>query len=124
MTSPTPDTSLFVHADDSVGFPAGGTIFRQGDPGAVMYAVQDGEVDLIVNGVTVETVGPRGLFGELALIDQEPRSSSAVARTDCRLVAVDQARFMMMIRQTPFFAVQVLRLVAHRLRATDARLGG
>lgn len=124
MTSPSLDTNLFIHADDAIDFPAGATIFRQGEPGAVMYAVQEGEVDLIVNGVTVETVGPRGMFGELALIDQGPRSSNAVARTECRLVGVDQARFMLMIRQTPFFAVQVLRLVAHRLRATDARLGG
>ena len=62
-------------------------IFEQGDEGDCLYAVQEGEVEVVVNGVVVETVGPRGMFGELALIDQERRSSTAVAKTDCRLEA-------------------------------------
>jgi len=124
MTSTAPGTNLFANAEDAVTFAAGSAIFAQGEVGNAMYVVQEGEVDIVVNGVTVETVGPNGLFGELALIDQEPRSSSAIARTECRLVAVDQTRFMMMLRQTPFFAIQVLKIMAHRLRATDSRLGG
>ena len=123
MTTPAPRTDLFVNAEDSELVEAGTTIFKVGEPGRVMFVVQEGEIDLLVNDVTVETVGPGGMFGELALIDQEPRSTAAIARTDCRLVAVDQTRFMMMLRQTPFFAIHVLKVMAHRLRATDARLG-
>ncbi len=51
-----------------------------------MYVVQEGEVDIVIRDQVVETVGPGGILGELALIDQGPRSASARARTDCKLV--------------------------------------
>ena len=116
-------TSLFQNADGGVTYPAGQVVFSQGDSGAEMYAVQEGLVDLVVNGVVVETVGPGGIFGELALLDNEPRTSTAVARVDSVLVSVDQARFMLMVRQTPFFAMAVMRLLARRIRATDRLVG-
>ena len=103
-------------------FAAGSTVFEQGDPGNCMYIVQSGVIEMMIGDKVIETVGPNGIFGELAMIDQGPRSSAAVARTDCRLVVVDQTRFMLMVRQTPFFAVTVMRILAHRLRATDERL--
>jgi CRP/FNR family cyclic AMP-dependent transcriptional regulator len=112
-------TSLFQHAEGGVTFAAGQTIFSQGDAGDAMYVVQTGSVSLLVNGVTVETVGPGGMFGELALLDSEPRTSAAVADVESTLVPVDRARFMLMIRQTPFFAMDVINLFARRLRATD-----
>jgi CRP-like cAMP-binding protein len=119
MTSEAPGTSLFAHAEDSVSYPAGHVLFRQGDPDDAMYVVQEGEVEIVVNGLVVERVGPGGMFGELAMIDQQPRSSEAVVSADAKLVPVNQTRFMLMVRQTPFFAVQVMKLLAHRLRATD-----
>jgi CRP-like cAMP-binding protein len=51
----------------------------------------------------------------MALIDNEPRSGDAVARTDVRLVALDQKRFM--VQETPFFAIRVMHIMAERLRA-------
>jgi signal-transduction protein with cAMP-binding, CBS, and nucleotidyltransferase domain len=122
MSSQTFGTNLFVHATDGVSYPAGATIFSQGDPPEAMYVVQEGEVDLVVNGVTVETVGPMGMFGEMGLLDPAPRSSTAIAKSDCKVVVVDQVRFMFMMRQTPFFAMDVMRLLVQRLRAMDNRL--
>ena len=57
-----------------------------------------------------------GIMGELALIDSKPRSASAVAKTDCRLVPLDDKQFIFLVQQTPFFAIRVMRIMAERLR--------
>lgn len=97
-------------------FDAGQTVFGAGDEGHCMYVVQAGEVDVFVNGQLIKTIGPGGIFGEMALIDKSPRSATLVARTDCRLVPIDEARFMQHVHRTPFFALQVMRVMTARLR--------
>ncbi|MFN0093657.1 MAG: Crp/Fnr family transcriptional regulator [Dehalococcoidia bacterium] len=121
MNTP-PTTSLFRNAGDGQLVAAGTTIFAQGDPGDAMYVVQRGAVDLVADGVKVATIGPDEMFGEIALIDQGPRSTAAIAQTETVVHRVDAARFMVMIRQTPFFAMEVMRVLAYRLRQMDARL--
>jgi len=101
---------------------AGNVVFREGDPGDTVYVVLDGKVDLRVNGRLVETVGPGGLLGEMALIEQAPRVASATARTACDLQPISEERFMAMIQQTPHFALQVMKVIASRLRRMNARL--
>jgi CRP-like cAMP-binding protein len=117
MTTPTVNT--FRHETQVVPFAAGQTLFGEGDPGDVMYVVQEGEVDIIIQGRLVETVGPGGVVGELALIDGSYRSGSAIAKTDCKLVALDETRFKVFVHNTPFFAIQVMRVMADRLRRMD-----
>lgn len=107
---------LFQHAEDYVTFRAGTRIFEEGQPGDSMYAVVEGEVDIVSNGKVLETTGAGGIVGELALLDRSKRSATAIARTDCRLVPVDEKRFLYMVHQTPFFALQVMRIMAERLR--------
>jgi CRP/FNR family cyclic AMP-dependent transcriptional regulator len=101
---------------DQRPFAAGQVIFTAGDPGDVMYAVKEGEVEVLVRDRVVETIGPGGILGEMALIDHSPRSASARAKTDCQLVPIDEARFKFMIQQTPFFAIEVMRVMTRRLR--------
>ncbi|HEU5100134.1 MAG TPA: Crp/Fnr family transcriptional regulator [Roseiflexaceae bacterium] len=60
--------------------------------------------------------GPGGIVGEMALIDDRPRSATAVAATDCRLVPIDERRFTFLVQQTPMFALAVMRVMAERLR--------
>lgn len=117
-----PATSLFEHASNTRSIAAGTTIFNAGDARDDMYAVLEGEVDLIVNGKLVETVGKGGIFGEMALIDKEPRTGTAVARTDARIAVVDETRFLFLIQQTPNFALHVMRVLSDRLRRMDRRL--
>jgi len=102
-------------------FPTGGLIFGEGEEGQTMYVVKDGEVDIVVRGKVVETVGPGGILGEMALIDKNPRSASAIAKTDCSLVSISEDRFKYLIRQNPFFALEVMRVMADRLRRMDAQ---
>ena len=109
-------------AGDFETFAAGQPIFTEGQPGNVMYIVKDGEVDLSVHGKIVETLGPGGILGEMALLDRKPRSATAVARTDCQLVPINEGRFQFLVQQTPYFSLEVIRVLAHRLRHMDEEI--
>jgi CRP-like cAMP-binding protein len=114
---------LFRNAEETETHPAGHVIFQEGDPGHAMYAVQEGEVDLVVHGNVVETVHPGGIFGEMSLLlEGHRRTATAVAKTDCRLAPVTERRFNFLVQQTPMFALQVMRIIAGRLMRMDARL--
>ncbi|MCI0614229.1 cyclic nucleotide-binding domain-containing protein [bacterium] len=113
---------LFDKADDLESYSAGTTIFKAGDPRKFMYVVVEGEVDLYVNNVLVETVEPGGIFGEMALIELDVRAASAVARTDCKVAMIDENRFSFMIERTPYFALKVMRCLVKRVRRMNARL--
>lgn len=112
--------SVIRFAGDVETFPAGQTIFSEGTNGEVMYVVKEGEVEVRVHGGIVETVGPGGILGEMALIDRNPRSATAVAKTDCTLVPVTEARFKFLVQQVPAFSLEVMRVMASRLRKMDA----
>ena len=114
--------TLFHDSDECESVPAGQALFREGDLGDAFYVVMAGEVDIRVGEELVETVGPGGVVGEMAMIDGGARSASAVARTDSRVVRLDEKRFKFLVQQTPNFAVQVMRIMADRLRRMDSRL--
>jgi CRP-like cAMP-binding protein len=100
-------------------FAAGETIFRQGDARNFMFCVNEGEVEIHVANKIVEVVQPGGIFGEMAMIDGSPRTATAVARTECKLVPIDQQRFQFLVQQTPYFAIEVMRVLADRLRRAN-----
>lgn len=88
----------------------------------MMYVVKEGEVNILVNDKVIETVGPGGMVGEMALIDTHSRSATVVAKTGCQLVPINEKRFAFLIQQTPYFALQVMRVLVERLRKMDARV--
>jgi CRP/FNR family cyclic AMP-dependent transcriptional regulator len=114
---------LFRHSE-TVDFSAGQTIFEAEEVGTTMYVISEGEVELRIGSNILETAGPGLIFGEMALVDQSPRSAAAVAKTNCKLVPVDQRRFEFLVQQTPFFSLQVMRIMADRLRRTNVRIAG
>ena len=122
MNQKSPTVSVFRSSQDAESFASGAVLFRENDPGDCMFVVREGEVDITVQGTVVETVGAGGLVGEMALIDAGPRSASAIARVDSKLVRVDERRFRFLVQEHPFFALEVMRVMAHRLRRMDQRL--
>src|SRR5579872_1683352 len=100
---------------ETKSFGAGQHIFKAGDPGDSMYVVMEGEVEILDGGTSLETLGPGSIFGELALIDDEPRSASALAKAESLLVPIDRRRFEFMVSETPFFALAVMKVLADRL---------
>ncbi len=115
-------THLFDQDTTFVTYPENTYIFNEGDKPDVMFAVQTGKVDIVIHGRVVETIGPGGLFGEMALIDNSPRSASALTISESRIVRIDRARFLFLVQQTPFFALHMLSVLTDRLRRMDDRI--
>jgi CRP/FNR family cyclic AMP-dependent transcriptional regulator len=101
---------------------AGEAIFRAYDMGSEMYVVLEGEVELTIGSQVVETLGPGEPFGEMALIDQAPRTATAIAKTPCKLAVIPEKRFLFMVQTTPHFALQIMRVMADRLRKMNERV--
>lgn len=102
---------------------AGSTIFREGDEAKQLFVIKSGQVRIQIGNRTVSELGQDSIFGEMALIDSEPRSATAVAITDVELVAVSEKQFLFLVGQTPYFALKVMRVLAQRLRKTNKTFG-
>lgn len=113
---------MFVNEANPRVCSAGEVIFRAYDMGAEMYVVLSGEIELTIGSSVVETLGPGEPFGEMALIDQTPRTATAIARTACDLAVISEKRFLFMVQQTPHFALQIMKVMADRLRKMNERL--
>jgi CRP/FNR family transcriptional regulator, cyclic AMP receptor protein len=104
-------------------FKAGDVIFREGDEAKELFVIKSGQVRIQIGNRTVTELGQDSIFGEMALIDNEPRSATAVAITDVELVPVSEKQFLFLVSQTPYFALKVMRVLAQRLRVTNKTFG-
>jgi CRP/FNR family transcriptional regulator, cyclic AMP receptor protein len=111
--------NIFARDVVPVFYAAGSTIFEIGQPRDVMFVVEEGEVEIRIGSKILETVTVDGFFGELALIDGGTRTATAIAKTDCNLVPINEKQFLFMVQETPFFALAVMRTLAGRLRQVD-----
>ena len=110
--------SMFKDSEKALAFPAGTTIFCEGDaPNGTMYVVVAGEVDIYVHGRLIDTVGIGSCLGEVGLVDNRPRTATVIARGDVRLEPIDQRRFQFLVHQTPYFALEIMQIMDERLRA-------
>jgi CRP/FNR family transcriptional regulator, cyclic AMP receptor protein len=98
---------------------AGEVIFKEGDAADQLFVIKSGEVTIQSGNRTLAELSTNHIFGEMALIDDAPRSATAVARTDVELVPISEKQFLFLVSQTPFFALKVMRVLARRLRATN-----
>lgn len=113
---------IFSHNTAKITIQAGQALFREGEVGNQMYILETGTAEVFVQNQVVETLQHGSIVGEMGLVSPGAHSASVIARTDCEFVAVDEKRFQFLVQQTPFFAIQVMRLMAERLRATNKLL--
>jgi CRP/FNR family transcriptional regulator, cyclic AMP receptor protein len=97
----------------------GSFIFQEGDKADGLFIIKSGKVGIRLGNRTLAELTTNSIFGEMALIDDAPRSATAVAVTDVELVPVSEKQFLFLVSQTPFFALKVMRVLARRLRATS-----
>ncbi|HEY4834274.1 MAG TPA: cyclic nucleotide-binding domain-containing protein [Bradyrhizobium sp.] len=102
---------------------AGSVIFREDEEAHELFVIKSGQVRIQIGNRTITELSADDIFGEMALIDNEPRSATAVAVTDVELVAVSEQQFLFLVSQTPYFALKVMRVLAQRLRATNKTFG-
>ncbi len=106
--------------------PAGTVLFREGEPGVVMYVVQTGEVELRrnVNGAdrVIAAVYPGQFFGEMAILKNRPRSATAVVRHDARLLVINATTFEAMLRARPEIALRIISTLTDRIESANQQI--
>ena len=117
-----PTLDLFRHDDHSESYTPGQIVFQIDDEADRMYVVAEGAVEIRIGETVLERVEPGGIIGEMALIEHLPRSATAVAVEPTKLSPIDQRRFLFLVQHHPFFALEVMQVLAHRLRQMDETL--
>jgi CRP/FNR family transcriptional regulator, cyclic AMP receptor protein len=117
MSNDEVDFSLLLRPEvPTRNFATGDTIFREGEPGDEFFVVVRGKVEIRSGDRRLETLGPKGIFGEMALIDDSPRSATVVALSDVTVAPIKEKQFLFLVKHMPTFALKVMRVLAKRLR--------
>ncbi len=103
-------------------FKANQYLFMEGDMGDEMYIIRSGEIDIIISEgekkVTVATLGPGAVLGELSLFDNEPRSASAMAKSETQVVTINRTLLEATYKKIPPWLVGIIKILVSRLRDT------
>lgn len=105
----------------------GATIFYKGDPGTCLFAVYHGVVQLAAalaegKSTVFNQIGRGDIFGEIALLDGQPRTADALALTDCKLLIIERRDFLPLLRSVPELTIKLLELLCARLRCTSEQV--
>lgn len=119
--------AALINDMDTVDFPKGTTIFDEGEPGDRLYIIVEGKIKLARHAPDgrenlLSVMGPSDTFGELSIFDPGPRTSSAVCVTDVTCATMDSTMLREWIDNHPEISQQLLRVLARRLRRTNASL--
>ena len=98
---------------------AGEVIFKESDEARQLFIIKSGAVIIQSGNRKLAELSTNEIFGEMALIDDAPRSATAVAKTDVELVPISEKQFLFLVSQNSFFALKVMRVLARRLRVTN-----
>jgi CRP-like cAMP-binding protein len=104
---------------DEVDVNAGKVLTRQGEPGRECFVIADGRAKAAMRGRRSASMGPGDFFGEMALLDQGPRSATVTAETDMRLLVLTSRGFWSLIRDVPVVAPRIMQGLAQRLREAE-----
>ena len=113
---------LFRLDPEFIKIKAGEILFREGDHGEDMYVLISGKAEVSIGGVLIGECGQGDFVGEMAVVDGSPRYGTVTARTNCKFVVINKARFHFLIDDTPGFALEVIRIMAKRLKECDMRI--
>ena len=123
MLKPIETIKLLLDSSSIQSFSAGETIFQQGTEGKVMYGIIDGEVEMLLNDKVIESIQQGDVFGQGALVHSDHlRTSTAKAKTDCKIAVLDQEHFLFAVQETPLFALEVMRSYSDRFRRLKSLL--
>jgi len=102
---------------------AGAVIFSKSDPAEVLYVLLDGEVELSVRERVLATEVKGGIIGEMAMLDSAPNNALATATRPVRLAVIHKEEIPKLISRSSEFSMQLMTVLANRLRALDNYIG-
>ena len=104
-------------------FAEGEVAVEEGRGGVGFWMIQDGDAAVSIGGEIVRTLGPGDYFGEVALLDDGPRSATVTAASDMRCPGIASWEFRPYVREHPAMALAMMQTLARRLREAEARAG-
>ncbi len=105
---------------EEVVYSTGQAIIEEGALGDTMYLIVEGEVDVHRGDDSLAVLKSQDYFGEMTILDGEPRSASVTALQDCLLLRINQTDFQAILRRHSNVALSIIRTLTRRLRETDA----
>ena len=107
-------------AEYCVQYHAGDTVLKEGEQGNTLLVLMEGRVEVRIKDRAVGEFQPVEVFGEMAVIDSQPRSATVIAKDKCKFARIDQNRFKTLIQQRPEFGIEIMRMLVERIRWMDA----
>jgi len=101
---------------------AGDQVFAQGEPGDALYLIVEGTVKVHLGQRELARLGQRDVFGEMAVLDSEPRSASVTAVEDAVVLRIGRDDFRDIIGERPEIAMGVMKVLTRRLRQETSKL--
>lgn len=117
---------LFAFMGETLTYRAGERLFEKGDEGNAAYIIIDGSVDVLVpvegGELSVAALGAKEIFGEMAVLCDQPRSTAIAAKTELTVLRLQRSAFLNLLREFPDIALEVIKVLAGRLEATTREL--
>jgi CRP/FNR family transcriptional regulator, cyclic AMP receptor protein len=110
------ELEAIANAVREVTHKAGAVVAAEGEPGAGLFIIDQGEADVTIGGKKVNHMSAGDFFGEMALLDGGPRSASVVAETPLVTIRIERAAFRRMLKDEPDIALKLLEGMARRMR--------
>lgn len=101
---------------------SGGVLYREGDSASAMYVLVEGEAQISIGGIFFERCTQGNCVGEMALLDNLPRYGTVTALTHCRFILIDKKRFHFLVDESPGFALELMRVIARRLKKVSRQV--
>jgi len=120
-----PRLKLLAFTSEMVNFQNGEILFKAGEPGDCAYVIMDGEVEILSSADDAAVVGVlqmNQIFGELALLNDEPRSATLRAKGDLKVMKISESLFMELIRESPGLALNVVRQLSQKLAVSHQQV--
>lgn len=105
-----------------VALEAGEVLTKEGKPGNEFFVIVEGEADVKLRGRRLSRLGPGSFFGEMSLLDRQPRAATVTARTPMKVYVVTPNDFALILDKCPSVARSILRVLAQRLRVAEKKL--
>lgn len=123
-TLPKRDLRSLAEVTSVERYQPGNPVVRQGAPGTAFFVILEGQAKVVIGSRTVSRLGPGDFFGEISLLDGDPRTASVVGDSPLLCLKLGGTHFLQLLSDQPKLMLKLLREVSRRLRAAESPPAG